>query len=485
MNTKKGIGKMSGVSYKTGFFLAYQLLDALYSANGQVAAESAYVLRDWCVLNDADLQGSPEFTTLRDCLSQSLQRIDEDENASTREYNTLRAPLVALLEKWVSKLKITLYLRPGMPSKAALCIKDDVQPVVVRGDYSEVPDTDENSIHMTLTLEAEDLDELVGKIDVNITSSELFKRARFCFPMDLFDYDRIYLSGKLQSLMTSRNDTAIVLAGSSYAVVGINEHLMPRPAINLAINAQDPYFSFLSIKAAVKQCKKIDYAVITGGYYFWHTDMSDDPSDYYISVLTRTNYPVLGKMHNYKGGILPAMQQSHKDPFLESIFDLGRVYKKEHNRTSIRLASLDYYGTELNVRPPYGMLKFPFREQSDEVNNKAAQLRAKGHNRIYSVAHLEENIGEFSRFVLQMEKKRVKVLVLIPPATSFYRQFSAPELRDTFYKMLEPMRGSNNFNLVDLFDSPEFDDNDFQDYDHLNDYGAVKLSKMVARVIKT
>ena len=83
------------------------------------------------------------------------------------------------------------------------------------------------------------LDDTAEKIDAIITSQELFTRARYCYPINYFDYDRLYLSGKLRSLTAGRNNTSILLGGSSYAMVGLRERLMPRPAANLAVNVND------------------------------------------------------------------------------------------------------------------------------------------------------------------------------------------------------------------------------------------------------
>jgi hypothetical protein len=258
---------------------------------------------------------------------------------------------------------------------------------------------------------------------------------------------------------------------------------MPHPAVNLAVNAQDPYFAFLSVETAKKLCGKINTAVIAGGYYFWHTDMSDNPSDYYKAVLTRTNYPVLKSLHNYKGELLSPMQCRQSDPFMEKMFDLGRICEKDNNKISDRLAFLEYFNSEINPRPENGMLGFPFREQSDDVNEKAARARAEAHNGNFSREHLAENMRALSNFLSQMKKKRVRVILTIPPVTKFYRQFSARELKEALYEMLEPVKKEYDFAFIDLFDSPDFDVYDFRDYDHLNDRGAEKFSKAIAVLI--
>lgn len=474
---------MNDANNKSGFLIAYQLLDSLYNGDEPTVTDSISILDEWCTANSDAVAEIEGFTVLKDNLTSLMRDITVKGSISMREANTLRSPLVRTLKAWIEKINIKLFLQTGMQSRETLCVKRETNLASIGDDYSGVPDTDENSIHITLSLEPEALDEAYGKVDVNITTQELFERARFCFPMDSFDYDRLYLSGKLQSLMTSRNDTSIILAGSSYAMVGLKESLMPRPATNLAVNAQDPYFTFLSVKTAKKYCSAIDAVVIAGGYYFWHTDMSDDPSDYHKSVLTRTNYPVLKKLHNYKGDLLQPMLLSQSDPFLEEIFDLQQIYKKEHNRIALRLASLEYFNPEYNVRPKNGMLRYPFRDQTDDVNDKAAEARAKAHNRNFNQAHLRENISELNDFLLQMEKKNVRVIILVPPVTKFYRRHSSRELRDAFYALLAPVKEARDFTFLDLFDSEDFDLSDFQDYDHVNEAGAIKLSGIISKIV--
>lgn len=473
---------MSVISLKTGFFLAYQLLDALYNEDEQHSKDSARTLCEWYMSNSETLNSVRELSGLRALLMQMHLRIIKGDNLSMREYNSLRAPIVDLLAQWVGKLKITLFLRQGIPLHETLCINDDIQPVTF-GDYSGIPDTYENSVHMTLTKEPEDLDDAVGKVDINITSSEVYNRAICCFPRDVFDYDRMYLSSKLQCLSTSRNDTSIIIGGSSYAMAGLKEKLMPRPAVNLAVNAQDPYYTFLSIKTAIENCSSIDTVVIAGGYYFWYIDMSINPSDYFKSVLTRTNYPVLKDLHNYHGEILPAIMRSQTDPFLETVFDLRGIKEKVYDKASNGLTTLEYFNKEYNERSPYGMLNHDFHENSDEINEKVAATRAKAHNSFYGNNHLTENFSELSDFLQYLGKKNVKLTVVVPPATKFYRKYCEPGLRDTFYEMMETLQLSSKFTFLDLFDNPDFDVGDFQDYDHLNDAGAAKLSKMVAKML--
>ena len=112
---------MSLLSYKTGFFLAYQLLDALYSSDEQSSINSMEMLSDWCSANHEELVEQQQFTALYDDLMQLSRRINAGETVSMRDYNILRTSLINLLSKWISKLKVKLYLQQGLPSREVLC----------------------------------------------------------------------------------------------------------------------------------------------------------------------------------------------------------------------------------------------------------------------------------------------------------------------------------------------------------------------------
>jgi hypothetical protein len=346
---------------------------------------------------------------------------------------------------------------------------------------------DVNSLRVPLVAFLTDIVESVNvqELGIKVTDEWLLKRACICFPLDIFNYDRLYLSGKLNSLCDTRKDTQIVISGSSYAMVGIKEKPMPSPAVNLAVNAQDPFYTFLGIETAKKSCSKINTAVIVGGYYFWHTDMSVlcEGSDYYASVLSRVNYPVFQNQHNFTGVLKPKMLRAATDPLMEKLHDFQEVAKSHYEKISQRLATLDYFNNEFNTRPANGMLSYAFRDMTDEVNEKAAKVRADGHAGNFSLEHLSYNMKLFRKFLSKMNGKNMKTIIVIPPVTDFYSNHSDVKLRDSFYEAFESLKSEFDFEFMDLFDSDEFDNEDFQDYDHLNDKGAEKLSKLVTKIL--
>jgi hypothetical protein len=494
---------ITAMYHKHEFFLTSQLLWALYDGDLQSAKEHCQALGNW-LDNRQPLAGSQ--------LPELLRKLAASQNTSMREYNTLRDPLAAAVTELLSKINARLFLHEKILPSVSRFVRNGVEVKTVKNN-SEVPAPDDSSIHILLTSEEAQVvrhEEKINrndpcpcasgrkykkccmdsesaapadKADIAITYNELKERAQACFPIDSFVYDRLYLSGKLNALSSNRKNTSVLLGGSSYAMVGLIENLMPRPAVNLAVNAQDPYFALLSAERAKESAKKIDTIIITGGYYFWHFDLSDNPSSYTKSVLTRTNYPVLKDLHNYTGDLPPALLRGVKEPLFESIFDFNAMCEDIYGKVSERLAFLSYFNNEIHKRPPNGMLNFPFREQNDELNYKAAKARAGAHNGQYNITRLENNLKLLSEFMLKMNSKNVRVLLIIPPVTVFYRHHSDLGLKETFYERLEPLKRELGVEVIDLFESTDFDVSDFQDYDHLNDSGAKKLSLIAAQWI--
>ena len=97
----------------------------------------------------------------------------------------------------------------------------------------------------------------------------------------------------------------------------------------------------------------------------------------------------------------------------------------------------------------------------------------------------KRNIKVLEEFLKDMEKANKKVILFIPPVTKFYRSGVSEEMKQAYETFVFPIvQKYSCCKLLDLFASEQFDVSDFQDYDHLNLYGAKKLSKLLVQEIK-
>lgn len=321
--------------------------------------------------------------------------------------------------------------------------------------------------------------ELRGILDFVFTRQEFIEHAMKCNPVNIFEYDRLYLSGKLNSLPT-RPDIRILITGSSYAMVGLLEQAMPRPAINASVNAQDPYYSIQCAYKAISMRPEIDTILLPLAYYFFFSDLSDNPSDYELSILSFVNIPIFDDRHGYHGPLKTADLEMKPNPVMDSIYPIKTLRQQIVIGMSESLSRMAYFNDIFNPRPSGGMLSYQFIEKSDEQNRKGGSIRANAHNQSYNKKHGRQNLALLDEFLTTMKQEGRKVLLFVPPVTDFYRAAVSREMQDSYYRMVLPMVERHDCVFIDLFASVEFDRTDFQDYDHLNRKGAEKLSRILA-----
>ena len=143
------------------------------------------------------------------------------------------------------------------------------------------------------------------------------------------------------------------------------------------------------------------------------------------------------------------------------------------------------YFNRINVRPSGGMLSYNFREKSDEQNFAAGKVRANGHNGNFDLDRGLSNQKLLDSFLEDMEELNKKVILFVPPTTKFYREGISPDMVNAYNQLVLPVvEKYKNCTFINLFESDKFNDEDFQDYDHLNMTGAEKLSDIIASYIK-
>ena len=98
------------------------------------------------------------------------------------------------------------------------------------------------------------------------------------------------------------------------------------------------------------------------------------------------------------------------------------------------------------------------------------------------MASFNENLGVFQDFVYFCNDRGINLLLVAMPASKQYSKYLTPEYKNIFYSVLEKIDGM--VHLLDLVEDESFDNNlDFNDTDHLNDLGAIKLSQMISSIL--
>lgn len=409
------------------------------------------------------------------------QAIVQGKNVTSRLCYKLKQSLINMQEELTNKFEAVVFAT----DKVKLKFNKDVKVITVN-DEAECIDIAygiKDELKYLIYKKGETIsEELMNAVDIVLDLEELVGEVSECYPIDIFTYDRLYLTAKLNRIKSQQSE--ILITGSSYAMVGLLEEKMPKPSSNVAVNAQDLYYSLFSVKEAMKCSSRIETIVMPISYYFFFTNMSVKPSDYMLSVLSKVNYPVYKNLHGYTGELLPLYNKVSKAPLYERIVNFEEVRNMYYDAIMKDLENLPYYNP-INVRPASGLLSYNFREKDDEHNFASAKVRANAHNSIFDLDKGLENQRLLDKFLDDMEELGKKVILFIPPVTKFYKKWASNEMIKVYNKLvLDTVNKHSCCKIIDLFNSDYFSEEDFQDYDHLNSHGAEKLSGIIAKTMR-
>lgn len=420
------------------------------------------------------------FNTVQQELLDVAKAIVQGKSVTGRLCYNLKQALINMQEEIINKFDVVVFVT----DKIKLKFNKDVEVISIKNE-TDCIDTAygiKDKLKYLIYKKGEGVsEELMNAVDIVVDFEELLSVVSECYPIDIFTYDRLYLTAKLNRIENQQSE--ILITGSSYAMVGLLEDKMPKLASNVAVNAQDLYYSLLSVKEAMKRSSKIETIVMPISYYFFFTNMTNKPSDYMLSVLSKVNYPVYNNLHGYSGKLLPLYNKVVKSPLYERMINFEEVRDMYYEAVIRDLENLPYYNS-INVRPIGGLLSYNFKEKSDEQNFASAKVRANAHNKIFDLDKGMENQKLLDKFLDNMDELGKKVIFFIPPTTKFYKEWISDEMAQVYNKLvLDTINKHKCCRMIDLFNSDYFVDDDFQDYDHLNLCGAKKLSEIIAKAI--
>lgn len=468
-----------------GLFLQESLKQIL---TGDIELQKKQIMSicSWAISRFDAIQNIPEYMVLYRLLMAIMQNLED--KASEKEIQKICVTSLGqilyhlALENFKScDISVVFSLDVNYPDSYFLpLVTVKKQEEIERHQAENANIKNENTLTIFVTNNTTHLEVTPIWADIIVNTAEISAYVKMVCPKSPFAYDRMLLSSKLE-FAKERQDIKIWIAGSSYAMVGINEQQMPHPALNAAVNAQDLYYSLLSARRAIENCSSIQTIVIPMAYYLLFLDMADNPSDYMLSILSCVNYPVFNDLNGYTGELLPQDPQWEKiDPIYDSVLNANVILGDMQKSIMEDLKSLQYYNSKYNVRPEGGMLSYCFRSKTDEQNTRGAGARAAAHN-----ANFDKEIGTrnaiiLEKFLYDMEQSGRQIILFTPPLTKFYQKAISPQMKNEYYSLVNPIIEKSSCTFIDLTDSDKFNDTHFQDYDHLNAQGAEVLSSIIA-----
>lgn len=213
--------------------------------------------------------------------------------------------------------------------------------------------------------------------------------------------------------------------------------------------------------------------------------MSNDESELHKQVVSRVNIPVLNNSRNFNGIVKSENGYDVGQPLkmYENVLDLKEACLLREQRIIDRLAYMEYFN-EMNPYPPFGGLKFNFRNLKKDEKIVSAKITAEHNERVCTKEGYHEVKRYLQNFLDTMYKKGKKVLIFVPPMTEYLCASYHKELKDFYYERVVALLGCyDNVTFVDLAADKQFSETDFCDFEHLNRSGAEKLTQIIGTLV--
>ena len=200
-----------------------------------------------------------------------------------------------------------------------------------------------------------------------------------------------------------------------------------------------------------------------------------DPNE--IMRISMVYYPLYQDIHNCM--LMPAKQNILLKSKIFDIQNILNIY------SSVEYAK--YYFNQDRPREKFATRLWTdksknWNQLTEDGKNEAGKERALRHNKqIKRKTSFNENIKLFNKLAIFCEEREINLVVVVTPASKYYRDNLCLEYKEIFYNVLESTDGV--IHLLDLFDEESYLDEDFNDMDHLGDKGAYKMTNTVLDIL--
>lgn len=286
----------------------------------------------------------------------------------------------------------------------------------------------------------------------------------------LYNHDYYYLKNALTYAMTPHIST--IITGSSYGLFGIDETMLTKE-VNLSLMSQDLFYSLKGIYEVCRVNKHIKNIVLCCGYYYFYSDLSKTQNQKELSRVAKVYEPLFNDIHNCICLPPPNNILQHSRIFdFQHITDLYSAGEYEKHYFHSGRPRKNFATREWEDKAKL------WTQLSETERQAAGERRATAHNRNQKrTLSLIENTARLQELTSFCTKNNIQLLVVVTPASKYYRDALWSGYKDSFYDTLNSAEGM--IHLLDLYDNDSFYNEDFNDTDHLSDSGAQKMTAMI------
>ncbi len=290
-----------------------------------------------------------------------------------------------------------------------------------------------------------------------------------------YNHDYYYLNIALAEAKNPRIHS--IISGSSYGLFGIDENLLSQE-VNLSLPSQDLFYSLKGIYEVCNANSNIKNIVLCCNYYYFYTDLSKTQNQKELLRISKVYEPLYHDIHNCLFLPPKADLLFHSNIFhLQNIVDAYSIseYQKHYFHSG--------RPRKMKATKEWSDKSKDWTQLNESERQDAGLRRAASHNKAqkYNLT-LAENTSYFNELTLFCVERNINLLVVVTPASQYYRSNLYSGYKNSFYDVLANAPGI--VHLLDLFEDENYLTEDFNDPDHLSDSGALKMTSAILNMLQ-
>lgn len=297
------------------------------------------------------------------------------------------------------------------------------------------------------------------------------------------NYDYNYLLKSIENCEGRNLNTLIV--GNSYPLTGIDCKLLSCKSISLALSSQDLYYSYKLAKKVIAKNKNIKNCIIGAGYYLVNHDLSKCKSDYSKNLVKNVYYPILKDKHNsdkVEDMKLTNLKDILKNDAIDYIFNLD--FLDYHFRDLIYRENNGYFNNNCTRENNSILRGVKLSLISEDEKYRIGEIRANQHNDLSKYTETAKEYNSiFDEFILFLKENDIEPIIVVFPSTKYYTKFVNKIYENEFYNIINGLYEKYEIKLVDFTKIDMFEEDDFIDFDHMSESGAIKVTKYINKIL--
>lgn len=250
----------------------------------------------------------------------------------------------------------------------------------------------------------------------------------------------------------------ILILGSSQTFNGVNPACFAKRTFNLANVSQTLYYDKRLTLQYLPKLTKLKTVFINIGYFslFYQLfDIKENWRDFYYLQHFGIKYYEL-------------------NPFFLNNYSAFALYQPMH---SVKLAF-----TKFEDETAKEILSDGYQPKyiQEAINDSLGKERVDVHNAENFTNRRKEIETDLEDFVKQLSEKNIQVVFVTTPVYSSYSKFCDKKIIDANSEFINLLCEKYKYNYLNFFEDTRFTKDDFFDNDHLQNNGAIKLSKIIS-----